>query len=200
MRENSADLIQSWFVRHDGDGEFQCGERVFPYTVIGPAGMDRFIFTTKPRGVLAIIERCGVQDGIGMIGRYGLPAAADLEWIRKIVGRRRLLFLGDMDPVDLLVFAWLAERLGSRRVGYLGVNDALLDALRIRPVQPLLIECALSERKSLAFLKRVFPAFPAVVGPRCAQMLERGEKMEFEAVVSAKKAAAAWRLLLETCP
>ncbi len=44
--------------------------------------------------------------------------------------------------------------------------------------------------------KRVFPAFAEVVGPRCAAILERGEKMEIEAVVSAKKAAAAWQAVL----
>jgi hypothetical protein len=197
VRLTDARRIESWFARHAGDGEFQCGQRTFPYTVIEPPrAAGNIIITTKPHSVLAIIERCGVQDRVGLIGRYGLPDAADLDWICRIAGQRRLLFLGDMDAVDLLVFAWLAAHLGGRRVIHMGINDALLITHRMRPLRRLLIECSTSERKSLALLNRVFPTFADIVGPRCAAMLERGEKMELEAVVGAKKAKAAWRRLL----
>ncbi len=198
MRNDPAKLIQSWFAKHDREGEFTSNARACPYSVIGPAdAAGRVIFTTKPTTVSVIFHRCGIQRGVGMIGRYGLPDDADLAWIRRIVGRRALLFLGDMDPGDLLVFAWLSARLRPRRVTHLGINDVLLEALRIRPSPSLVIPCEAFERKSLAFLNKEFPAFRETVGPRCAAMLDQGDKLELEAVLHGpKKSAATWRSLL----
>ena len=73
----------------------------------GPVG--RVLFTTKPAIVSTVIEKCDAARDFGMIGRYGLPSVADLPWIRTMVGSRELFFLGDMDPVDLMVFAWLRQ-------------------------------------------------------------------------------------------
>jgi hypothetical protein len=175
MPGDATKLIRSWFAKHDGDGEFATGMRAAPYSVIGPVGAaGRVVFTTKPHSASAILNESETSKSVGMIGRYGLPDKADLVWIRTVVGRRVLLFLGDMDPVDLLVFAWLRASLGQKRVVHLGVSDSLLEAIQFEPNSSLCIRCASSERKSLALLNQVLPGFREIVGPRCAAMLDQG--------------------------
>jgi len=198
VRINAKRLIREWFLEHDGDGEFVSGVRAFPYSVIGSSGSAGcVIFTTKPTVVSAVLHDYEAATSPGMVGRYGLPDDADLLWIRKVIGRRSLLFLGDMDPVDLLVFAWLCASLRPKRIAHLGVNDAFLRALKVGSTKSLSTPCVPSERESLTLLKKVLPDLRHTVGPKCARMLERGEKLELEAILSNReKAARSLRSLL----
>jgi hypothetical protein len=190
MNKGLAKTIQLWFAKHDGDGEFALGTRALPFSVIRPAGAAApVLYTTKPSIVTPIIDR-EARPGFGMIGRYGLPGEADLRWIHKVIGRHPLLFLGDMDPVDLMVFAWLRAVLRPRPVTYLGVNDDFLKALELPSTGSSSIPCAPSERASIALLKRVFPDLTEKVGHKCAEMLERGEKVELDVIVSNREEAA----------
>lgn len=189
--------ISAWFAEHDDDGEFALGTRALPFSVIRPAGAAApVLLTTKPSVVMPIIDR-EARHGFGMIGRYGLPDEADLRWILKVIGRHPLFFLGDMDPVDLMVFAWLRAVLRPRPVTYLGVNDDFFKALELPSTGSFSIPCGPSERESLAFLKRVFPDLTEKVGHKCAEMLDRGEKIELEVIAgNRQKAATAMRSLL----
>ncbi len=118
-----------------------------------------------------------------MAGRFGLPDEADLPWICQLAGTRELLFLGDMDPVDLLVFAWLRAKLHPREIKHLGINDSFLMELGVRAAEARLIPCAVSERESLAFLQEVVPQIRETVGDDCNRILDRGEKIEIEAII-----------------
>ena len=42
-----------------------------------------------------------------------------------------LLFLGDMDPADLMIFAWLREFLRPKSIVHLGVNDQYIAELAV---------------------------------------------------------------------
>lgn len=168
-------LIEACFLEHDGDGEFLSGVRGFPYSVIGTLGNGGCtIFTTKPMIASAAIHESGLSESYGMVGRYGLPNKADLAWIRKVIGKQPLLFLGDMDPVDLMVFVWLRASLRPKQVIHLGVNDYFLKAVRFPQISSLSIPCAPSERKSLALLRKLLPDLCDVVGDKCTKILERG--------------------------
>lgn len=115
MQSNTATLIEAWFTEHNQDGEFVWDGRAVPYSIVGPSShVERMVLTTKPLIVSIAIGKA--SERVGMIGRYGLPQVSDLSWIRSIVGQRPLLFLGDMDPVDLMVFAWLRIHLLSRAI------------------------------------------------------------------------------------
>lgn len=185
MKNDSTKLIREWFAEHDGNGEFVSGIKAFPYSVIGSTdSAGHIIFTTKPTIVSAIIHNCETAQDFGMVGRYGLPDASDLHWIRKMIGLRPLLFFGDMDPVDLMVFAWLRANLHSKCVTHLGVNDAFLKSLNISSVKTLSSPCAPSELKSLVLLKKVLPYLREVVGQKCNKMLEKGYKIELDMIVS----------------
>lgn len=194
----TARRIRAWFLERNGDGEFVCGDRARPYSVSGtPDGAGCVIFTTKPAAVSAVIEHAGDAFHCGMVGRYGLPDDAALSWIRKLIGRRPLTFLGDLDPVDLLVFAWLRAKLRSTPVIHLGINEAFLKALGRVSVGRLTIPLAPSEQESLPFLKETLPELFFTIGPTCAKLLERGRKVELDIIGDRRdKTATALQSLL----
>jgi len=202
MGSNLTKLIQAWFLEHDSDGEFLTGTRAYPYSVIGSGGAaGRVIFTTKPNVVSAVMHERDAPPNLGMVGRYGLPNKADLGWIRKVIGQQSLLFLGDMDPVDLMVFAWLRASLRPKHVTYLGVNDTFLKSLRFSSTKSISSPCTASEQEAIALLRKVLPDLRETVGQKHAEMLERGHKIELDVIVSKKrKVAAALPSLLSLTP
>ncbi len=193
MKRDSVALIEEWFAGlRDVDGDFVCYERDWPFSVIGPAGSNgRVIFTTKPRPLSAAMEECAAIKQFGLIGRYGLPRKGDLGWIRKVVGSREILFLGDMDPPDLMIFAWLRARLHPKRVTHLGISDAYLAAADCIVSDSFTIPLSTSEQRSLVVLKKVLPDLRKILGPECHGLLAKHRKVELEAVVSAKGGVAA---------
>ncbi len=175
MDNYSTKAIQAWFAEHDGDGEFCACARAFPYSVIGPAdAMGSIIFTTKPKIVSAIIHEDEARHGFGVVGWYGLPNEADLGWIRKVIGQRPVLFLGDLDPVDLLVFAWFRSSLGTGNITHVGLSDAFLKALELPLTQSLVFSCTPSEGESLGLLRTVLPDLRETVGHECARCWSEG--------------------------
>jgi hypothetical protein len=124
--------IEDFFARNDGDGEFAAPRREWwPYTVIGPASdSEGFVYATKVRSTLlkAIAESGGAMPS-GLLGCPALPSEFDVNWIRRLTANARLCFFGDLDPPDLLIFAWLRTRLSPQVVLHLGVNDAMLARL-----------------------------------------------------------------------
>lgn len=180
-------LIDDWFAMHD-DGEFVRHGRSAPYSVVSPlAGCSCVLFTTKPVAILEAIGIAGLPKEIALIGRYGLPASADIEWITDFVKRQRILFFGDLDPPDLLIFAWLREHMPPDQVRFLGVSDSLLRALAVQFSGTAEMELAPSEAKSLPIIETVLPDLVSVVGARCARSLKRGKKIELEAALAAAK-------------
>jgi hypothetical protein len=103
------------------------------------------------------------------------------------------MFLGDMDPVDLLVYAWLRASLRPRQVVHLGINDAFLSRLRTTSTEAVSVPCVPAERNSLDLLKQVFPDVGATIGPKCIALLERGEKLELDGMLGGGDVAEALR-------
>jgi hypothetical protein len=67
---------------------------------------------------------------------------------------------------------------------HLGVSDSFLARLQIDLPESFMVRCSPEEEESLSLLEQVFPDFREIVGPKCAQTLERKHKIEIEAVVS----------------
>jgi hypothetical protein len=188
---DSLDRIAAWFAARDGDGEFVRNVDPLPRAIFDVAtGARRIIYTTKPRLFAAAIERLDAPSQVGVIGRYGLPTADDLRRISEIAVDAPIVFLGDLDPPDLLIYAWLRGHLHPRKITHAGVNDRLLAALRIVVIDSILVPAAPSEIDSLAFLKDAFPNCADATGVACAQIIQRGFKLELEALVSARNASA----------
>lgn len=179
-----AKRVETWFRKHGGDGEFVCRERGTPYVVIGcKRNRGHAIFTTKPQTVIASVGHRQTYERFGLIGGYGLPDRADLSLFRRIIGQRSLAFLGDLDPTDLMVFAWLRGCLGKTRVFYLGVNDALMRAAKVPSCDLYRIPLSRSERNAMQHLLELFPDLQTTVGTDCAGILMNKSKVELEAVL-----------------
>lgn len=192
MRRAWANAIEEWFANHDGDGEFSAAERSNPYMVIGPrSDTASIVITTKPTVLRAAAELQSGTSRLSIIGRYGLPDEDDLRWIRRIAATRKLLFLGDMDPPDLLVFAWLRESLRPKSIKYAGAGDRLLNLLGISQPDRLAMPLATSEKNSLELLRRTLADLDEIVGPQSSRLLHHGYKIELEAIMTASQNDAA---------
>jgi len=177
--------IERWFARH-ADGDFVFADRDSTYAVLGPASRPGpIIYTTKRHAIGRAIGESRNGSKLGLIAHRGLPHAADLTWIRKVVAGQRVFFLGDLDPADLLIFAWLRLRLRPTRLTHLGISDSYLAALKAKVPPSFHIRYSPTEEASLRLLAEAFADWPAVVGPQCAALVEQQKKIELEAVVSA---------------
>jgi hypothetical protein len=183
-----ATLIEAWFAKNDGDGDFTRPPRNYPYTLIGVSRSSGTIIYCSKLLPYLFLDNREVPSNVGLLQRYGLPNQNDLGWMRQMVGKRKLLFFGDLDPADLLVFAWLRRRLRGVRLEYLGINDSLLAAVGFEPADSVpsvrTIRLRGSEKKAMQVLAKAFPDFPEIVGERCAGLLARGHKLEIEAILS----------------
>jgi hypothetical protein len=138
------------------------------------------LYTTKPARVLHALEQTTGEAAIQVIGRLGLPNEDDVRWLKHLVGDREVLFLGDSDPADLLIFAWLRWQMP---VKYGGVSDRLALALDVQIQDTPAIPFADSEREAVSLLGEVCPDYRELVGPKCAALLDQGRKIEVEAVI-----------------
>jgi hypothetical protein len=180
MTTGNADRIAAWFAGH-ADGEFVLAERGDAYTIDGSSdSIAPIIYTTKP-SVLAVLIQRSIVHSVASIGRYGLPHKEDVIRLEQIARGRTLGFLGDADPVDLLIYTWLRERIS---LAYLGVNDHLLGLVGCPIDQSTTITLADSESLAIPLLIDACPDYRKLLGVKCARLLESRTKLELESVVS----------------
>ena len=185
MANASAVEIARWFDDHS-DGEFIRSPHDAPFSVNDPTpDAHCILYTTKPTTSQLLVERYFPNNKPGVVGRYGLPHAKDVTWLRDYVGDRQLYFLGDCDPVDILVFTWLRSYM---EVAHFGVNDVLVSKLQVPLTDNLTIELSGRESHAVALLEKVCPEYPAVVGSECAALIACKRKLEVEALVSFARA------------
>ena len=99
--------IAQWFRNHD-DGEFVIPSEAVAYSVNVPDSHARnVLYTTKQECAERLLGMRPEHSPARLIARYGLPQDNDFISLRDYVGGWRLCFLGDCDPVDLLVCASL---------------------------------------------------------------------------------------------
>ena len=179
MRSNSTRPIEAWFTKQSDDGDFVSASEPTCYTVIGPTNnADRIVFATKPALIATVICNSNERRSCGLIGHYGLPRASDIRWIRRLTEGHEVIFLGDLDPQDLMIFYWLRARLRPNAIHYLGICDSFLAELDVYLPESFVLKCSPSERRSLALLEGLFPDLNAVVGTKCAGILKRRRKIE----------------------
>lgn len=185
MNDSTSARIAQWFLEH-ADGDFVCEEPRAAYRVQTPANARaRVIFTTKPTTFGHAIAASDTSQQIGFIGRGGLPSDRDLTWIRALVGNRKLLFLGDLAPADLMIFAWLRSQLSDTRVNFLGISDALLKRVRARPPKRHTIALTPTELAAWEVLPSIVPDLSKLIGQSCGTLLASGRKLELEAILDA---------------
>lgn len=185
MQSIVAEHIEQWFASHS-DGDFVRSPISAPYSVIFPRSLEgRFVYSTKPAVTSKAINRIvATKYDFGLIGRYGLPTIGDVPWIRQLAGEAPLLFIGDLDPADLMIFAWLRSTLQPSRIRFVGVSDSLVASAGTTLPQSSYIVCSPSEREAIPELEQFFPDFRNAIGEDCASVLAGGVKLELDTLAN----------------
>jgi hypothetical protein len=172
--------IESWFHDHE-DGEFVVAASEHGASVEGDsAAAQTVIYTTKVHCLSHNLHALHVAHPVMIVGRYGLPVSADLIHLDAVPVGTRCYFLGDADPPDLLAFAWLREHAA---IGWLGVNDKMLNQSPASDHASLEIAISEAEKQTLRVLPDLCPDFRDLLGPYCCGRLDRGFKIELEAAM-----------------
>jgi hypothetical protein len=188
--DESVRLIEAWFAEHD-DGEFGELPRCAPFMVVGPRGPNpRVLYATKPHIIELALEEHYHGKQLGLVGRSGLLKEHDLRCIRQVIGQGEVLFIGDLDPVDLMVFSWLRTRLRPIPVRHLGINDPFLALVQPFDAESVAFALAPSELAALSVLQTILPDLAELLGPQCARILASGRKLELDAIVSLRQTAS----------
>lgn len=161
--------------------------------------------TKKPKQLLYITKGAFLRmwsaashfpDDVAVCCQEGIPSRTyckalkqHSEWLKL-----PLLFVGDLDPLDLTIFATLICGNPELRpspstapsVGYLGINDPWLELCRSnlsrqhRELRTVTIEIRKAEQEHYEIVKRIFPRLERLVGAECFRLLESGQKLELE--------------------
>ena len=176
-----ADEIRNWFVNHQGN-DFTVPSRDHPYSVIPtPTAAGCVLYTTKPSSVIAALSQAPAEFPCGVIGRYGLPSDDDLDCFASLVGQRKFLFMGDVDPVDMLTFSWLRSRID---ISFQGLNDTLLELCGVTLDDRILSEQSDAEHASIPLVTEYVPDHADLLGSTCAEIFASGRKVEVESVTA----------------
>jgi hypothetical protein len=181
MGPADSDQLRQRISQVDG-GELIYG-RDYPYTILFPLEHPPVvIYTTKREATWQLLMLENGNLPVGMIAHYGLGRDEDMPRVAALAQGCRVYFLGDCDPFDLLVFAWLRMHMPVR---YLGTSDAVLSAVGV-DVNDRRITSSFSdeEQRAMPLVREVWPEFAEAVGPGCAGLLERNCRLELEALMS----------------
>ncbi|QDU54690.1 hypothetical protein [Aeoliella mucimassa] len=180
------DEIRAWFTTHEhGNGDFFPYPSGYPYSVVPPRPDAQFVvYCTKTTFLQNLMHDLEGKQPFGAIMRGGLPADDDIDWLCSQVGTRRLLFLGDADPADLLTFAWLRESLPME---YVGLSECLLQKCGVEIQDRLSIPLVDNEIAALPLVTKCLGDLDDYIGPGCSQLLSSGYKVELEALYSFAK-------------
>lgn len=181
------DRIRRWFVDHqDGENaDFLVPPPGCTYSVIPPISRSQgILYTSKPHEVLFL---CSQVDALpfGVIGRWGLPHETELDWLKSMTEDRPLCFVGDADPCDLLIFAWLKQHM---EISFRGINDRLLDTCGVSLSDPITIPQSAVELTSMQLVIESLPELEDLLGCNCLELVKSGEKIECEVLSSFAKA------------
>lgn len=171
--------IEAWFLAHE-DGEFVVPPPDYSSVRIGDAELARTVVYTSKYPILPRIRNLSqLAPPIAVLGRYGLPTDADLPFLGGSSTNR--LFIGDCDPPDILIFAWLREHFP---IIWHGVNDEFLERHGIQSTDTVRIPLSDAERKSVTILSQLCPDYRTILGENCSALVSAGFKIELESATT----------------
>ncbi len=94
------------------------------------------------------------------------------------------MFVGDLDPLDLLVYAaWRngpSKLRGKAGIGMPVAYGGIRDSWATRLDRRLQMEMGPFERELWPYVRRILPDVHELVGPKCFALLQAGRKIELE--------------------
>ncbi len=182
MKTSSQDrinAIEAWFQSHD-DGDFARMPEEHLSTRSGDFNTAKSIlYMTKPGCLPRIKLLLHVLQPLAVIGRYGLPDMRDMPLIQD--SSSTIIFIGDADPPDILVYAWLREH---AKIAWMGVSDSFLDQHGNHAPPAIRLPLSDTEREVLKHLDKLCPDYRMLVGEFCASLLDAGVKIELEGAIA----------------
>lgn len=199
MNREITNLIDHWFSGDFEDGDFIRADRCACYFVLAPLASSKVVYYF-PKSSIAFAAAQKVEGPIdfGIISHSGLPNEVDVDWLVTAIGNRQLLFIGDLDPADIMIFAWLRDRLSSLRVTHLGINDLFLERVKVVVPRRYQIRMRSSEVTACVAITQTIPDLAQMLGPNCFQVLANGYKIEIEAIISSIGVDNAFKILLRS--
>lgn len=146
----------------------------------------RTLLVTKLAGLIGVaLHR--LPSSVALLAHYGVPSRSLCARIARECSAGRLDFVGDLDPLDLTVYAALASRLREYGVAvrHCGVNATWLGwckkQLRPRWNKKLpTITMDTAQRKHFELLRALPLPWERIIGASALELLEHGEKLELE--------------------
>ena len=157
----------------------------------------RLFYFTQPGWCINWLNDRRFPQRWHVLSRLGEPTESFLETVRRYVAWHRLplLFVGDLNPHNLFVFALLRygntefkpRRRDAIPVRYFGIDDRWLQLCTVQLKRgEELITRALTDdnQETLRVVKEVLPDLRELVGPRCFELLDTGRSFPFGAATN----------------
>jgi hypothetical protein len=154
----------------------------------------RIVYTTKVDWLLHVLGWTdGMPDDIALLWRWSPVGRAHAGPIRSVVEElgAPLVFVGDLDPLDLATFSTLQRCLSglATPVRYGGVGDRWLELCEqhLPPrasLRSLCIPMSDPEREAMRQAEEIGLGWDALAGPRGSALLGSGVKLELEGATS----------------
>ncbi len=164
---NEYDSIKLFFETNDENGEFlTCSEnavsRFFP-----PIDKD-LIYCTKNAFSELVVD---INIGLGFLFQVGFPNKRTLEWLKQ--QNFDVKFLGDLDPVDLLIFRILQT---------ITDNVTFLNPYESIAANAFVQEQTVEEKQAFKHFESQFQEIENAISPSNYKLVKSGKKIELEAV------------------
>lgn len=179
--------IVAWADENAGeDDEWERERELIPSEVRvcreNPVGV---VVTTKPHCLWKMLP--DLAPGFSVhASRWPIP-----NWHAELVAsdpasREKVIFVGDLDALDLLSFATLlhAAKLDPARAHFAGPIDAWLDALSAEHKKMIAIEMSDFERELWGRVRGLALDWDARLGPRAMALLDAGHKIELDGAMN----------------
>lgn len=148
----------------------------------------RVVYTTK---VDWLVDVLGWPDGapadVALVWRFSPVGRAHAAALRAVVESfgAPLVFVGDLDPLDLATFGTLSRALAGLPVRYAGVGDAWVERCErhLAPgttLRALSVGMSESEKAAVRRAQADGLGWRELVGPRGSALLDAGVKLELE--------------------
>ncbi len=185
-------IIQDYYDKHDGDGTFVRDDRAIPFKIIRPptSSNSPIIVARKTQLVLEALGYELEPESPGFIGRGALPSPEDDKWIRAFVKSHRLIFLGSLDPADMMYFAWLRQRNYCRRLEYLGITDSYLRDVGASDPWRIAYKMSESQQQAMSVVDSVISDWSDIVGAVCSDVLRSGSAIDLDGIAGINKSAS----------
>jgi len=148
----------------------------------------RVIYSTKGDWLMRLTDGFVPKDTT-MLWRYGPLDGSHRSLVRAIVGHPSppVLFVGDLDPLDMATYATLVADPELIVASYFGIADAWLHRCEAdlagrpgRPFDRVCIPMGSVEREGFVRLLQLAIDWSAIIGPRALALLQSGVKLELE--------------------